>query len=144
MLKLSTKGRYGLRAMIDLAMAYDETHPPIMMSEIASRQSLSRKYLHALLTPLKNAGLVKSTRGAKGGYYLAKPPTDITIGSILTVLEGELNIVDCLEDGAECDRISDCLARGIWKDLNDSITRLLNSVTLEKLVCDGQPKELAT
>ncbi len=143
MLKLSTKGRYGLRAMIDLAMSYDPNHSPIMMSEIAARQDLSRKYLHALLTPLKNAGLVKSARGAKGGYFLAKAPTEITIGEILTALEGELNIVDCISDNSECRRVSECLARGVWKDLNDAIARLLNNVTLHNLVCDGTlPKEM--
>ena len=143
MLKLSTKGRYGLRAMIDLAISYGENHPPIMMSDIAARQELSRKYLHALLTPLKNAGLVKSARGAKGGYYLAKPPTEITIGEILTALEGELNIVDCISDESDCSRMSDCLARGVWKDLNDTIAQLLANVTLHNLVCDEKlPKEM--
>ena len=137
MLKLSTKGRYGLRAMIDLAKAYDNRHHPVMMSDIATRQELSRKYLHALLTPLKNAGLIRSTRGAKGGFHLAKPPEEITIGEILTALEGELNIVDCISDESDCSRISGCLARGVWKELNDSIARLLDNVTLHKLLCDG-------
>jgi Rrf2 family protein len=116
-----------------------------MMSEIASRQSLSRKYLHALLTPLKNAGLVKSTRGARGGYFLAKSPAEITVASILTILEGELNIVDCLAEGADCGRVSNCLARGIWKDLNDKISEMLSSITLDNLICDGTtPKEILT
>ena len=143
MLKLSTKGRYGLRAMIDLAKSYDGNPVPIMMSDIAARQELSRKYLHALLTPLKNAGLVRSTRGAKGGYFLARPPAEITIKEILAALEGELNIVDCIADGANCSRASNCLARGVWKDLNDAIARLLDNVTLHSLVCDGSlPKEM--
>ena len=146
MLKLSTKGRYGLRAMIDLAMEYDGNHQPIMMADIASRQALSRKYLHALLTPLKNAGLVKSARGAKGGYYLARPPEEITVGEILTALEGALNIVDCLASETDCSRVSQCLARGIWQNLNDSITDLLEAITLQNLVCDGNMafKEIET
>ena len=139
MLKLSTKGRYGLRAMIDLAMAYNESHTPIMMSEIAERQALSRKYLHALLTPLKNAGLVKSARGAKGGYYLSKSPSEITIGEILETLEGEMSIVDCISDAIECDRSANCLAKGVWEELNQAIVRLLNNVTLHTLICNGTP-----
>jgi Rrf2 family transcriptional regulator, cysteine metabolism repressor len=137
MLRLSTKGRYGLRAMIDLAAAYEDSHPPIMMSDIAARQELSRKYLHALLTPLKHAGLVKSARGAKGGYFLAKPPGDITIGAILSALEGDLCIVDCIANDNDCHRVSSCAARGVWKNLNDAIVQLLGSVTLQNLVCDG-------
>jgi Rrf2 family transcriptional regulator, cysteine metabolism repressor len=143
MLKLSTKGRYGLRAMIDLAMAYTEQPQPIMMADIAKRQELSRKYLHALLTPLKNAGLVRSTRGAKGGYFLAKPPEEITVGVILVALEGELNIVDCLEETADCPRASQCLARRIWQNLNEAILEQLDNITLKNLVCNGTiPKEI--
>ena len=78
MLKMSTKGRYGLRAMIDLAEAYNEDHTPVMMGEIAKRQDFSRKYLHALLTSLKQAGLVQATRGAKGGYHLSRWGADET------------------------------------------------------------------
>lgn len=145
MLKLSTKGRYGLRAMIDLAMVYKEQPSPIMMADIAKREELSRKYLHALLTPLKNAGLVRSTRGAKGGYFLAKPPEEITVGAILVALEGELNIVDCLAETADCPRASQCLARKIWQDLNDAILEQLDNITLENLVCNGTiPKEILT
>ena len=134
MLKMSTKGRYGLRAMIDLAEAYNEDHTPVMMGEIAKRQDFSRKYLHALLTSLKQAGLVQAIRGAKGGYHLARHPSTIKISDILVALEGNLSIVDCVYEDSKCARRQSCRARQVWEDLNRSIFNLLNDVTLNHLV----------
>ena len=137
MMKLSTKGRYGLRAMIDLALHYEarkEPLPPIMMSDIARRQGVSRKYLHALLTPLKDAGLIQSTRGARGGYFLAKSPEQITLGDILVALEGELCIVECASHPERCKRIGGCQAHGVWTELNDVVNQKMRQITLEQIV----------
>ena len=141
MLKLSTKGRYGLRAMIDLARHQDDEARPVMMSDIAKRQELSKKYLHALLTPLKSAGLIRSTRGAKGGYSLARPPMEITLSDILTALEGELNIVDCVMSPTDCVRRENCPAREVWMDLNRLVDNKLRSVTLAQIVATPIPSE---
>jgi Rrf2 family cysteine metabolism transcriptional repressor len=135
MLKLSTKGRYGLRAMIDLAGLYNKG--PVLMADIAERQGFSRKYLHALLTSLKGAGLVESVRGARGGYLLAKPPEDIRINEVFEALEGPVSIVDCLSDGGECDRLPECLSRGMWQEINNSIASVLKSKTLADLTHGG-------
>ena len=102
MLKLSTKGRYGLRAMIELAQANGDE--PMLMGEIAKRQDFSRKYLHTLLTSLKGAGLVKSVRGAKGGYLLNKPAEEIQVAQIFHALEGSSAVVNCLDDEESCRR----------------------------------------
>jgi Rrf2 family transcriptional regulator, cysteine metabolism repressor len=132
MLKLSTKGRYGLRAMIDLAYGYGG--PPIMMSEIAERQGLSRKYLHALLTSLRSAGLVVAKRGAKGGYTLAMNPEKIQVSTIFNILEGKVSIVECVSDSDACSRIETCETRDLWKALNSALINVLSGTTLNDLL----------
>ena len=92
-MKLTTKGRYGLRAVIDLAMYAKEE--PVSLAEVAERQSISISYLEQLVAKLKKAGIVQSTRGAQGGYALAKEPEEISVGEILRALEGSLSPVDC-------------------------------------------------
>ncbi len=139
MLRMSTKGRYGLRAMIDLAEAYDRGQRPVMMGDIAERQELSRKYLHALLTSLKQAGLVDAVRGAKGGYYLSKSPEDIKVSDILIALEGDIFIVNCVKDHVRCQRRGRCAAHSVWVELNRTIRRMLDGVALSSLVgTDGK------
>ncbi len=137
MLKLSTKGRYGLRAMIELAGSYE--NEPMLMGKIAERQGFSRKYLHALLTSLKNAGLVQSIRGSRGGYMLAKSANKIRISEVVEALEGPLSIVDCLQEEDVCSRTDECLARGMWKELNTVMTGVLTNTTLADLA--NQKKE---
>ncbi len=132
MLKLSTRGRYGLRAMIELASAYGEG--PVLMGDIAERQGFSRKYLHALLTSLKDAGLVRSILGARGGYVLAKAPAEILVRQVFEALEGDLAIVDCLIYPGRCDRDTNCVAQGVWRQVNDAISVVLEGVTLADLV----------
>jgi Rrf2 family protein len=132
MLKLSTKGRYGLRAMIQLAGA--ERDVPMLMSDIAEHQGFSRKYLHALLTTLKEAGLVRSVRGAKGGYLITKDPADIRVGDVFKALEGSAAVVDCLDNGDSCPRSDGCTARGMWRELNDAIVDVLDRTTIADLV----------
>jgi Rrf2 family transcriptional regulator, cysteine metabolism repressor len=142
MLRMSTKGRYGLRAMIDLAEAYNEGQHPVMMGDIAQRQELSRKYLHALLTSLKQAGLVDAVRGAKGGYYLAKSPEDIKVSDILIALEGDIFIVNCVKDNVRCNRRGHCKAHQVWVELNRTIRHMLDGVSLSRLIgTDGKRVE---
>ena len=131
MLRLSTKGRYGLRAMLDLAQA--SPGAPVMMGEIAARQGFSRKYLHSLLVTLKGAGLVRSVRGARGGYVLARPPGEIRAREVFEALEGKLAINHCLEKASLCSRARRCPTRRLWKEVNDAIATVMDRVTLEDL-----------
>ncbi|SJZ72826.1 RrF2 family transcriptional regulator [Selenihalanaerobacter shriftii] len=132
-MKLSTKGRYGVRAMFDLALHYGEGTTPLR--SIAERQGISENYLEQLIAALRKAGLVNSVRGAHGGYLLAKKPDKITIGDIIRVLEGPIAPSDCVaDDGNEnCKNIEDCITRLIWKDLQESINEVLDSISLEDL-----------
>ena len=142
MLKLSTKGRYGLRAMIELARVYN--NGPLMMSAITKSQEISRKYLHAILTALKGAGLVRAVRGAKGGFMLAKDPDDIGVHEIYAALEGKLSIVDCVTNGTICGRVDICETRDMWRQLNDAMLVVLSGMTLADLVkkpADNIPRE---
>jgi Rrf2 family protein len=131
-MQISTRGRYGLRAMFELAEEYGRA--PVLMSTVAERQGLSRKYLHALLTALKNAGLVRSVRGAGGGFTLSRPPAEIRLSEVLRVLEGPLAFVECVVDERACDRANRCPARQVWRRLADALDGVLENVTLEDLV----------
>lgn len=147
-MKLSTKGRYGLRAMIDLA-DYSEAAPQ-SITNIAMRQSISDSYLEQLMAKLKKAGLITSIRGAQGGYVLAKNSEDISVGDILRALEGDLIPVKCSElDGvSECSGSDCCVTKNVWKRINDSIQTAVDSIPLSELVEDnrkirqGQGKEI--
>ena len=139
MLKLTTKGRYGLRAMIELAGSGDDR--PMLMGDIARRQGFSRKYLHVLLTSLKEAGLVRSVRGSRGGYLLAKSADEIRISDVFDALEGPLAIVDCLGEDEVCKRTNDCLARGMWEELNSIMGEYLKTRTLADLAQKKQERE---
>ena len=131
MLKISTKGRYGLRAMIELAQAPSGT--PVLMADIARAQGLSRKYLHALLVTLRNAGLVYSVRGAGGGYVLARPPEAIRTREVLEALEGELAVNPCRDHGTPCSRSRRCSARRLWMEVNRAVTETLDRFSLADL-----------
>lgn len=121
-MKLSTKGRYGITLMIDLGMYFGEG--PVSLKSVAERQSLSEHYLEQLIAPLRNAGLVRSIRGAYGGYVLAKAPHEITVGDIIRVLEGPITIVDDPEEE---------LAE-LWEKVRSSINDVLDSTTLQDLI----------
>lgn len=131
-MRISTRGRYGLRAMLELAQGSGEA--PVLMSTLAQRQGLSRKYLHALLTALKSAGLVHSVRGPGGGFVLARPPAQIKLSDILHAAEGPLSLVDCVADRRACHRSKRCPARRVWRDLSGAIEDVLDNVTLEDMV----------
>jgi len=130
-MRLSTKGRYGLRAMIELAQHYNDG--PMSLQQIAENQNLSPKYLHALLTDLKIAGLVHAIRGSHGGFVLAQDPESIAVGQILPALEGSFSLTDCVEDTSVCERSDDCAARDMWIILSGALNDLMAKYTLADL-----------
>lgn len=130
-MRITTKGRYGLRAMIDLAQQQDSV--PVLMGSIAERLGVSRKYLHALLTSLRGVGLVRSVRGSGGGYCLARDPKDITVAEILSALEGHQTLVDCIQDPAICPRSATCGAHELWETLGNVIQEHLAGIRLSEL-----------
>lgn len=133
-MKLSTKGRYGLRAMIDLAR-YSEDEP-VSISSIASRQAISERYLEQLVALLKKAGLVSSIRGAQGGYVLAKEASEISVGDVLRALEGSLEPVKCAAFYSEegCLAAGGCVTKYVWQKINDSINDTVDHIMLDELV----------
>lgn len=133
-MKLSTKGRYGLRALIDLA-EYSEVEP-VSISSIAERQNLSERYLEQLMSLLKKAGLVKSIRGAGGGYVLARDMKDISVGDVLRALEGSLEPVECtgFSQEEECAASGGCVTKYVWKRINESINKTVDEIKLDTLV----------
>ena len=135
-MKLSTKGRYGLKAMLDLAIHNAEGQ--IALKSIAERQEVSENYLEQLFALLKKAGLVKSIRGSQGGYNLASQPQNITVGSILRALEGSLAPVECVTeiDPAVCIRSEGCATKLIWEKIRDKINEVVDSITLQDLLDD--------
>ncbi len=146
-MKLTTKGRYGLRAVIDLAM-YAKAEP-VSLSDVAERQNISISYLEQLVAKLKKAGIVQSTRGAQGGYALAKAPEEISVGEILRALEGSLSPVDCSaidgEGETECSASNFCVTKYVWKRINDSINETVNNMFLSELLEEsGKVKSDAT
>jgi Rrf2 family cysteine metabolism transcriptional repressor len=132
--RLSTRGRYGLRAMLDMAM--DQSDGPITLNSISERQGVSIGYLEQLMVPLKKEGLIRSVRGAQGGYLLARDPEDITVGDIIRALEGPIAPVACVSEDypEECDRAEGCVTRLVWAKVRDSIVEVLDSLTLYALV----------
>lgn len=139
-MKLSTKGRYGLRAVLDLALN-SETEA-VALSSIAERQSISISYLEQLIAKLRKAGIVESIRGAKGGYVLARPAEEISVGDILRALEGDLNPVDCAELAGEgehsCGASDICVTKYVWKRISDSINNAVDTLMLSELVQESR------
>lgn len=137
-MKLSTKGRYGLRAMIDLARYSEEE--PVSISSVATRQGISERYLEQLVSLLKKAELVKSIRGASGGYVLARAMNEISVGDILRALEGNLEPVQCAafysEDG--CSASGGCVTKYVWQKINDSINHTVDEIKLDELVRESK------
>ena len=135
-MKLSTKGRYGLQAMVDLGVYSKEKH--VSLKSIAERLSMSENYLEQLMALLKKNKLVVSTRGAQGGYALAKPAENITIGEILRALEGSLAPTDCTCKGntVHCALDGKCVTKSVWEKIRDSIDRVVDGITLDQLMAD--------
>lgn len=133
-MKISTKGRYGLRAMIDIAIYSRESK--VSISSIAERENISSNYLEIIIAVLKKKGYVNSTRGAKGGYLLAKEPKDISVGDLLRALEGDLNPINCAQFYTDqtCDTFDTCATKFVWKKIEESITNVVNNISLQDIV----------
>ena len=137
-MKISTKGRYALRLMMDLAE--NNTGSPISLKDVAKRQDISDKYLEQIISILNKAGYVRSVRGAQGGYMLKMEPQNYTVGMILRQTEGSLAPVACIEDDEiVCDRQQQCVTSIVYKKINDAISGVVDNITLQDLV-DWQKK----
>ena len=138
-MKISTKGRYGLRAMVDLAVHCDG-ESCISLKSIAERQGISEAYLEQLMATLKKNGFVKSIRGAQGGYILLKDAKEISVGDILIALEGPLDIVECVSENgnASCGSgtCNNCVTKNVWEKISYSLLEVVNSISLKNLVDD--------
>jgi len=133
MLKLSTKGQYGVRAMFEVAKNYGKGTTTIR--DISERQDVSVSYLEQLLNKLRHSGLVESVKGPGGGYVLTREPREIAIGEVLRVLEGPVAITNCLDPGAKgCDRVDSCVTRMLWKSLGERIEGFLDQISLQELI----------
>lgn len=131
-MKISTKGRYALRVMIDLAINSNGKY--ISLKDIANRQEISNKYLEQIISLLNKAGYLETARGNSGGYKLAKKPNEYVIGDILRATEGDLMPIYCLAEEGECKRRKDCKTYSFWKGLDNVINEYVNSKTLEDLM----------
>lgn len=132
-MKLSTKGRYGVKAMVDLAIHY--SGDPVSIKSISERQNISEYYLEQLFASLRKKNIIKSVRGAQGGYVLSREPKDITVAEIMDVLEGPIEISDCLDEGS-CTNFDCCATRLLWERIRDSIESVMKSTTLQDMVDD--------
>jgi Rrf2 family cysteine metabolism transcriptional repressor len=137
--RLTTKFRYGTRAMVEMAMAYGEG--AIQLSQIAERQKVSSKYLVHLLASLKAAGLVQTIRGARGGYLLNRPPSQIKLLDVFRALEGSPSPVECVDDPKNCPDSDLCVTRDVWVRIRDVVSNVLDSTTLQDLVDRRKKKE---
>ena len=138
-MKLSTRARYGTRALLDLALHSGEG--AVLLKDIARRQEFSLPYLQHLITPLIAAGIIKSTRGARGGILLLKPPAEIKLSEVLQLLEGSIAPVDCVNNPKTCPRSDLCVTRDIWGELEKAMHAVLESTTLQDLVERQKRKE---
>lgn len=138
-MKVSTKGRYALRLMVDLAM--NDNGENISLKEVSERQEISVKYLEQIISMLNRAGYVKSERGSNGGYRLTRKPEEYTVGMILRLTEGSLAPVGCVEEGSEfCDRYGNCVTFSVWKKISDAIDNVVDNVTIADLVAEQRER----
>ncbi|MBM4277959.1 MAG: Rrf2 family transcriptional regulator [Deltaproteobacteria bacterium] len=138
-MRISTKIRYGARAMLELASRYGKG--PVDLKEIARKEDISLKYLEQVIIPLRTAGLVRSVRGSKGGYSLAKPPSEICLNDVIESLDGTTQLMECLKDPKGCKKAPFCVTRDIWKEASDAINKIFRSVTFEEMVNRKKEKE---
>ena len=131
-MKLSTRSRYGTRMILDLAQHYGKG--AVQLGEIANRQNISLKYLEQIIRPLKQAGFVKSFRGAKGGHILNKPPEEVTVGEVVSVLEGGKTLVNCDQEPEVCNRVDSCVTRYIWMEAAAAMYDRLAAITFADLL----------
>ena len=130
---ISTKGRYGLSLVLDLAK--EGTERPVPVKEISGRQNISEKYLEQIIMPLARAGIVKSVRGVKGGYVLGRPAEDITAGEVLRAAEGSIAPVECCSSG--CEHSGDCVPFGLYKKIQDAVDSVVDSTTIADMLEDS-------
>ncbi len=138
-MKLSTRGRYGTRALLELSLHWGEG--PVLLRDIAKRQQISLPYLEHLITPLIAGGIVRSIKGPKGGISLAKNPREIKLGEVMQLLEGSVVPVECVTNPEVCSRSKLCVTRDIWSELKKAIDEVLDSTTLQGLVERHRKKE---
>jgi len=131
-MKLSTRTRYGIRAVLELSENYGKG--PVQLKIIARDQGISVKYLEQLMATLKSAGIVNSVRGSKGGYVLAKSPNQIRLSDCFNCLEGPVVTVECVENDSYCPRTNDCIAREVWTEVQKAVMSVLKSMTLQSLL----------
>lgn len=142
MIRISTKGRYGTRFMLELALNYGKE--PVLLKDIAQHQEISDGYLQHIVDTLKGAGLIHSSRVGHGGYTLGRAPNKITLKDILGTLEGSITLVECVDNPDICSRSSNCVAREIWGLLGNNFSQSLGSITLQKMIEMSRKKEAPT
>jgi Rrf2 family cysteine metabolism transcriptional repressor len=131
-MKLSARGRYGTRVLLDLALQGGKE--PVPLKDIARRQQISLLYLEHLVAPLIAAGMIRSTRGPRGGVWLSRSPQEIRLSEVIGLLEGSIAPVDCVNDPKACPRSELCVTRDIWTELKKAMDGVLESITLQDLV----------
>lgn len=131
-MKLSSRSRYGFRAILELALDYGKG--PMQIKTISDRESISNKYLEQLIAMLKASGLVRSMRGPKGGYVLARHPSEIKLSEVFSTLEGPLLTVECLDHPEMCPRFSDCVTRDLWQEMQEAVLKVLEGKTLQDMI----------
>ena len=131
-MKVSTKGDYGIRALIELAHHFGEVRPT-QSGEIAARQSIPESYLEQLLTTLRRAGFIRSVRGPQGGHTLIRDPRDLRVSEVIVALEGSIMPIDCLDDSSACSRSGGCAQRDMWQAVRDAILGVLENTTIGDL-----------
>ncbi|MFH1753862.1 MAG: RrF2 family transcriptional regulator [Candidatus Omnitrophota bacterium] len=139
MMRLSTKGRYAARFMLELALHYANGN--MLLKDIARRQGISEGYLEHIVPPLRAAGLVNSVRGAGGGYALARPPAEIDLKEIVLLMEGSLSPAECIDNSGACKRSPYCVTQDVWRELGEKISETLESITLKDLAQKHIEKE---
>ena len=131
-MKLTTRSRFGLRFILNLGLNYGEG--PVYLKEISQKEEISEKYLSQLALFLKSAGLISSVRGVRGGYVLNRKPSQIKLLEVIKALEGDLNLVPCIQDVPGCSKIAVCATREVWLRMENALKDVLNSITLEDLI----------
>jgi Rrf2 family protein len=137
-MKLSTRSRYSTRLLLELALSYGKG--PVLLKDISKSQEISLKYLGQLIIPLKIAGLIKSSRGAHGGYFLSRPPKDIKLSEIIAAVEGSLSLVECVDNPDICNRSGSCITKDIWTEIGNKFLRTFESYTLQQIMERRQRK----
>jgi len=143
-MKISTRARYGLRLMVDLAVKHGKG--PILLKDVSRSQEISEKYLSQIIIPLKTAGLVKSFRGAHGGYTLQRDPGKINLLEVVSALEGDLSLVECVANPAACSRTDNCVTQEVWHQVSRAMVGTLEGITLADLATrlNALPKNAPT